>query len=573
VKYAFAVLSDPTSPFFSSLCYFLARRIDERTRAQLLEGVCFSDLVSTTINVDAVLVLACAMLEGNAIENFLASGGHNLFRAAIESGVTQNIAAALQFAVGLPKTALSAIEWSVGPALDAVDRLGAAALEYLVQMLARFPADVVGPYAPAVAKAIIRVAESIQSQATVTVVALLFPLSRAHLTPEALTICHSFLSRDFIVPASFVSTLLATGDADSYPLLLLNAFKASQRADLKGVLIEHLQKCENRRVFQTIAQVPDFAPVIARSLECAPVPALFLLFCLAQDDPSPFRGDSPILSALLQMKDHNAHRLQILTILCRSEPFCIQTPFSEGILQLVVASLAVPRLADAAHRLIAALADHRTGCFLMADHGVVILFVQRRLTAGCNDPIVHAIFRRITRNNVEVPQGPLVVSCLTQDLFARRGSVVEILRTVASIVAILPGSIQEHDVHRIISSFLRDESPPVINAALQLLAMVDASMLRPRACQILAATARIFAARSLFVELVLSAVDVLLLIQQFQEVREGLERMEFNRFLTECLAFIPEDDESAMRLEQARDAMQSLGTRVGGADAMIRLSI
>jgi hypothetical protein len=259
------------------------------------------------------------------------------------------------------------------------------------------------------------------------------------------------------------------------------------------------------------------------------------------------------------MKDHRAHRLQILTVLCENESFCLQTPFSEGIVRMIVSSLSTPLLTDAAHRLIAALAQHRTGCLFMADHGIIILFVQRRLSAGYGDPVVNAIYRRITRNNIEIPQAALMVSCLTQDLFARRGSVVDTLRTVTSIVAILPGSIQEHDVHRIITSFLRDDSPQVTHATLELLAMVDASILGQRAVQILAATARIFGGRVLFLDLVLAAIDVLLVLHQFREVRKSLERIEFARFVTDCLALVPEDDERADRLSQALVSIQSIG--------------
>jgi hypothetical protein len=246
--------------------------------------------------------------------------------------------------------------------------------------------------------------------------------------------------------------------------------------------------------------------------------------------------------------------------LCENESFCVRTPFSDGIISLLVSSFPVPSLIGARNRLIASLAGHRTGCFWLTDNGILVLLAQHFLSSSpCSDPIVLSVLRRVAENNVEIPQGPLIVSCLLQDLFARRGCAADILRTVTCIVEVLPGSIQEHDVNRIVSTHLKVEAPAVLYAVLGLLAVVDAGVLRTRAPQILTGIAALFSAKAIVPEMILAALDVMLVMHQHPEIRQRMSQMEVVRFVDECVEKIPEGDDRRTKILDAVSPLRLRG--------------
>jgi hypothetical protein len=194
------------------------------------------------------------------------------------------------------------------------------------------------------------------------------------------------------------------------------------------------------------------------------------------------------------MKGFQIQRLQILTTLSLRESFCERSPFCDGIIHLLRSAIVVKELTDATNRLIAALSQHRAGCAILTENGILVIVAQRFLSSSsASHPIIHRILRNVAGNRVEIPQGSLIVSCLMQDLFGSRdGSILEILATVAKIVQLMPGSIQEQDVHRIVTLYLRPNSPAVLRGALKLLACLDVNILRNTAPHIFTAISHIF---------------------------------------------------------------------------------
>jgi serine/threonine protein kinase len=550
LEYAFKVLGNPEHPRFSSVCDFITRRIDARTREQLRQGVCFSDLVKATGDVHSVLLLASVLMDAGEIESFWTHGGHELFHKVLE-GNCFDISSAIRFALVLPDARVCQI-------VDALPQIIAGActqsLGALVQLFARFPIAIVKRYSADLRNAMTVVSGSDVDNATFRAITTLFPVCSGDFSASELRAFHGLIRQDFNVPPSFLSALLETVNDESYSSLILNAFKAAERSDIGPVLIAHLK---TSRMVSSIWRNPDFVPILIHCLHTSAARfVLFLVFCIADDhEAADFLTESALLGSIVHMKGLQIQRMQILTALSLREIFCERTPFIDGIVHFLVSAIGVEELEDATYRLIAAMSQHRAGCGVLTENGILEIVAQRFLSlSASNSPIIHRILRNVAGNQVEIPQGSLIVSCLMQELFGSRdGAVLEILGTVTKMVEIMPGSIQEHDVHRIVASYMRLDAPPILRSALKLITALDVSVLRTLAIQIFGVIFQVFQRpEMLFPDLVVAAINAIMVLQLQLEFREALERVEFRRFVGELAALFPRDDPRIMSLRECQ---------------------
>ena len=403
------------------------------------------------------------------------------------------------------------------------------------------------------AKALIGVAPSIDDQTTFTVVTELFSMVSDEFSTDELRSFHKLLSYDFVVPASFVSALLQTQDSESYAYIVLNAFRAASKSDLNQVLIDFLLHCAKtaslRKLFEEIWKMDDFVSIATSALETsATMAVLFLLFGVAKTEgASEFLQCSPLLQSLIQMKGFLIQRLQIFTVLCMNEGFCKATTSMDGIVHLLIYAFSQDEFEGAATCLIGALSQHRLGCQILTDNGILDVFAQRFLSSSSSyNPVIHAILRNVSGNAIEIPQGSLIISCLMQDLVARPGNRTEILATIAKLAEIMPGSVQEYDLQRIVMDYMGRESPDFVKIGLSLLSVVDPTVFRTMYQQVFSLICRLLnTPRFLNPEIIDRALDVVVIIAQQYETKELLIETDFIRFLDELIALLP--DESSYR--------------------------
>jgi hypothetical protein len=157
--YAFEVLKNPDHPRFASVCDFIGRRIDARTRERLGPGVSFAEfaeLVKATGEIDVVLLLASVLMTTDEIECFWNNGGLALFGRVLQSPGTYNISSAIRFALVLPEAIVGKITNSLPLIASRMDCSNSTTLGSIVQLFARFPADILAEYKEAIRSAIIR---------------------------------------------------------------------------------------------------------------------------------------------------------------------------------------------------------------------------------------------------------------------------------------------------------------------------------------------------------------------------------------------------------------------------------
>jgi hypothetical protein len=511
---------------------------------------------------DGVLVLASALMRPDDIRLFLGTGGIEIFNAGVQTKIPRKVSAALKFGLVVPSDLLPAFAESIATLVPFLENRSSAA-PFVIQFLARFPADIISKCRGSIAQAMSGAASSVTDQETFNAITELFTICSGELSDDQMTAFASLLNYDVLVPAPFASALLQTKDMSEYPNLLLNAFRASLRSDIHQVLIESIESHE--LAFEDFGSLPNFVPVLTQCLESnSPLPALFLLFCIAAGpEASEFLAESTLTLSLIEMKGYTFHRLQIFTILCQSPAFCKQTTSIEGIVNLLVSALAVEQLEDAGMRLMASLSQHKFGCGILCEFGVLAFFAQHFLSsASSGNRVGHAILRSVASHRIEIPQGSLIVSCLMQDLASGSADRVDILDTIAAIAGITPDSVQEQDLQRIIVRDVAEtKSAPLLMVALHLISVVDPTLLRTCALPLLSTISRVLGNQNLlYPQIILGALDVIVLLTEQMDTREIFERLEFERYVTEIIQLMDPSDPYRESISTILSLLSAAGT-------------
>jgi hypothetical protein len=290
--------------------------------------------------------------------------------------------------------------------------------------------------------------------------------------------------------------------------------------------------------------------LITKGVVVAP---LFLLFCLA-----PIRNfvlmlaESSLIESVIQMRGYQLLRLQIITVLCSFEDFCTKLRDIDGVLQLLVSSLSEKSLFDKAIRLMGSLSSHAAGCQILHDNGVLELFTQLFLSSACEDAVTtQSILRNVAQFGCEIPQVSLIVSCLMQDMMSEDAKKSEIMDTLVALVAKVPGSVQEHDLQRIVMHQLAQDDPLLVLLSLKLFAVCASSALRTIYPLLLGTVHSLLNDRKLlYPEIIEAAVTVIQHIGAHFDVSDFLKKSELVRYVQEVVGLLPERDSRVGRLQK-----------------------
>jgi hypothetical protein len=216
----------------------------------------------------------------------------------------------------------------------------------------------------------------------------------------------------------------------------------------------------------------------------------------------------------------------------------------EGVIKLLVASLSVESLIDPCLFLIGALSSHALGCNLISENGMLALFSQMFLSAGCGETSISlTILSNAAKNRAEIPQISLIVSCLMQDLMYTQTRKGLILATLRDLVSGAPMCVQEYDLQNSVMPLISTKQPPVVVVlALRLFLACDVSHLRGFYQVLCQRTYQVLAVESmLFPELVLAATNLIVSLAVTYDLSVFIKATRFVDFTRYVAAEIQSD--------------------------------
>lgn len=570
MDYLFEVLSDPKHQYFVTVSKFVVDHMDNNIRKILREKNILEPLISTKVNIPSVLSLASEILEPtcDAFYSFWDKGGNILFRTAIERRTYEDIVAALVFATKMPKKLLSTINEYLPSIVDLLGNKDETPNRFVLQFLTRFDDSLLREHLEKIGEALPTLKEDdIDIQNTFDSLAHLVLLTKGTLKTKDYDQIYYFkrlISPKFVVTPELATCLidLLSRKPEKRPMIIKRLLSASSKSDLDQVLNDFITLCDNtdKTIFDSLIKKTNFVSILADRLSDEKTTSpLFLLFCIAKRPIAPpLLAETEIIPTLLQMKGRSAQKLQIFAALTSSEEFCKKTSlaapnsdktkYMDGIIHLLASSLATTdqKLVNSAVRMILSMSYHNTGCKLLEENDIFELFVQHFLSSSFVDSNnSYTILRNAVRQNAEIPQIALIVSCLMQSLMYDLSAKEKILDTLVALVKSMPGCIQTHDLHHYITSFTRQESVLIILQSLRLLAACDDNRITPITTNILILLNQVLKNKAYMHPKVIKATSMILnkmLYRSKDAVIDFVKQTNLTPFLERILQLMSPDD-------------------------------
>ena len=480
IPYLMSVLESPQNEHFEGIVKFLGEHIDRRTVKLLRNKQVMSRYTDKSEHASSVLLLASCLLRDKEFPAFIQSCAGSIIEMILATGTQYDITCALTFCLKVPDDMFDLVkgytpkfvkrmsEPQVGPLVVRLIARGTVeeARQYKQDLICYFDPNGVS---------------SVRDNETLTAVAKLFPMVAEDLSGFQLLQFIPLLELSLDIPTDFIELLVSKTSKDAGARLILALIKAAYRTDVTDIMIAHLRTCEDKELEQFVQNLEVFDHIHRLLMEHKSVKAaLLLLFRLTMvTSISSILASHPILQAVLQVKGHTAQKLQIFTCLFSDEQFCMDTTVTDGIWKLLISSLNVERLADYTLKLIGALSSHQTGRDMILDTGILSVFTEMFLTsASCDNSTSLTILSNMSTVTSDIPQVSLIISCLMQDLLSNAPNKSEILKTLTSLIAISPASVQAHDLrHSVLPLLSFKQEPVIVVLAMRLLESCDMTKL------------------------------------------------------------------------------------------------
>jgi hypothetical protein len=138
-----------------------------------------------------------------------------------------------------------------------------------------------------------------------------------------------------------------------------------------------------------------------------------------------------------------------------------------------------------------------------------------------------------------------------QDMMSEDARKCEIMDTLVALVQMVPGSVQEHDLHRIVMQQFNQDDPVLILLSLRLFAVCETSVLRNIYAQLLGAVHSLLNnPELLYPEIIEVALTVIANVAKQFDVSDFLRRSELIRYVQEVVGLIPQGEQRRARLEK-----------------------
>ncbi|OHT02059.1 TKL family protein kinase [Tritrichomonas foetus] len=565
LEYALPVLRNPENEHFASVSYFIVSKIDDKIREKLRDEKIIDGLTSATHNIDTVLLLASVLLDESEFPPFLKNGGLKMFKECVSERRGNMISAAVRFGLKVPTSLLPKLKQFLEELISFMSANSCLTNHHIIQFLTRYSDEDKIPFKKEIAAALLDIAEKIDDQETFDAIVDLLPMCKDVYNVEQMRSFYPLISGSFIVPNNFIKALINVDDAERRPELIFAILKATASSDVTSEFIEFLNKCGDD-VLDRVWRFPDIFKTMHDLIQKGDVVApLFLLFCIAPiHDAALSLADSQLLASLIQMKGYQTQRLQIFTVLCKFEDFCTKLKDIDGVLHLLVSSLGEKQHVNFAVRLIGALSSHSMGCQILNDNGVLELFTQLFLSSSCGDTATtQTILRNVAKNGCDIPQVSLIVSCLMQDMMYDNSKKCEILDTLVALVETVPGSVQEHDLQRIVMQQLSTDKPLLILLSLKLFSACEVGVLRNIYTQLLTSVHNLLnRPQMLYPEIIEAALDVICKLSRQYDLTDFLNKTEMVRFVQEVITLLPSNDTRAVSFESISQSLMQKITEI-----------
>ena len=576
----------------------------------------------STQNIESILILASELLYDDEFPDFLEKVGLKLMQSILSnvdnakanfnasneendeklsSKQNLDLIAAARFCLKIPSNHLNIIKDLIPMFVNKMNENGAG--RYVIRILSRLDKDSIELYKHNIIDFLSKInnVNSINEQADLDALVHILPLIESDLSPE--NSCHliCILKKDLCIPSLFIDFLISKTSKERISKLTFSMIKAACRIvrhetknnnissreksvycnesnsfNISQTLIHLIKLCtfDDLKVIASHDKAFNKIHYLLKRSNLITV-SLFIVFQLSQvPTVPPLLANHPLLQSILNIKGHFAQRLQLFTSLFSSEQFCTDTTISESVMKLLILAMSEksPILAKCSLKLIGALTSHPAGCALVSETNLLSLFSQMFLSSTSLDTETSLkILENSAKENLEIPQISLIVSCLMQDLLYSEISKEKLLNTLVQLIQLQPNSIQDHDIQNSLLPLLSNsQTRETILLVLQILSLCDVTYFRSF-YYILAYKIFLILSSSyyLYPEIINYSIQIIASLSQNYDINEFLEQTKIINFVHYSSQQIAEKFESiSLDLKDSLDVLKQ-GTRKGSNSVLL----
>lgn len=578
LQYLTSVLKNPNDYYFNSVVNSVINNNDKYLIENIKSEKIIYDLANSTKNITSILLFATRFLNtSEEFAEFLRRGGTQMFISALEMKQKDSNVAALSFATKIPDLLLISKSLEYLPQI--INLLGDqdnTPNKYILQFIYKFNDDSLKEkYIEKIANALPSVLPSdIDDQKTFDAVSDLTCLCENVISGfdiERKRIFVKFISPSFFVSNNYVDIVfkLIGQDIQSQPTLVKNILLAiplnpNLSNKYQSFLLQIDQNNKKDHVLDTVIQDTEFLDLLSNYLkkEKNLSDALFLMFCLSRVKIASSIANNQILQSLLDVKGYEVSLLQILSSLTCSEDFCINTKYMDGIIHHLAHSLSgEPTVLNAAVRLILSISLHKTGCKILSEKGILDLFVQMFVSSSIIDNnSSYSILRNAMKfqkdiPQIEIPQIPLIASCLLHSLLYEYTLKDKILDTLVALVKKNPDCVQIRDIPTYILHITMRDAPLIVLQSLRLLAAIDSHKLAQISRDVLNSINQTLGEKNYqHPKIIKASIMILNSLRNHVDITDFIQNTKLINYLTHVCSMLSNDDK---RLKTIKDFIEN----------------
>ncbi|KAH0788749.1 TKL family protein kinase [Histomonas meleagridis] len=571
--YLFKVLHDPQHKYFSSIVTFIYKNMDSVLKKKLRDSKIIDELVSSKTNFPSILLLASKILikDYEEYSTFLRKGGENMFKTTLEMHTKEGNISALIFATSIPQDLLcQRMLIFLTQIIHLIGERDPTPNEYILKFISSFKDNIIQSrtYMPIISESLPYVTkDDINDEKTFTAISNIVILCSEYLcsqnfknkfTKEQLRIFADFIIPKYKVKKKFIECIikLLKNDSEILPKLIRNILESLTKNKNLSVIFRNLILDIEKNTPHVLDQLildSTFLSILSNCIKSSENTSihLFLLFCLSKRNEAPRQiSEHEILKTLLEMKEYNTPRLQILSALTISEEFCRNEEAIERIVLLLASSLSGDQtMVNAAIRLILSMSMHELGCHILDENDILEIFVQLLISSSIIDTnSSYTILMNVIQYNIEIPQISLVASCLLHSLLYEFSLKQTILDTLVAIVKADPTCVQVEDLKMYILRITRQDTPVIVLQSFRLLAAVDKEkLIKPDVFnEILQSISQVLREPNFhYPKIIKAALMILETMSEKVALDDFFRSIRLIDYVENVLTFLPENDKRA----------------------------
>lgn len=564
-EYLLSVIGTPSHNAFASVIRFLTHNIDNSI-VDLIRTIDLLKLTSQiSANKESVLVLCSLVMKNEELETFLTNDGKKIIEECFYSNQDQSIISSLRFCHKLSSTIVQSCGFDLNSIIALFSNSNSFIVSMLLIFLVKFSDEYLSELSTSLIPYLYKHINAIADQNSLNAVMSLSVSLRNHLDKRFFNQLLAIFRKGFYIKSQFFLSFKDLIEKDDYSPVLyaisLSILHGFESYVFNKFVIEVYD--QTPEIFPKLLSIGDFLGIIDNLIKENHVEeSLLLLYIIAHFSECILPiAKSSIIGYIPKINHHYDQFVSILSILCSSEDFCSTTLYIDEIIRFLISIMTNESISYLSAKLVCSLSNHRFGSQLLMESSVLDLFIQQFISSiSCDYDSYHIVFRNVSKYGVPIPQCPLVVSCLIQEISSDSQSQAKSISTIFFILQNRSNVVHVVDlIHSIFEIIVISNSPLVVYFSLKVICISINNFPQSHSHRLLHVIHSILMNKDMHIpEIIETTLSILYSLSLIYDINAYIRLTQLSRFINEVIGLIPKDSPLVDHFRELEDHFKKI---------------